>query len=90
MSCGIGCRHDSDLGWLWLWHRPAATASIRRLAWEPPFATGVALKRQGKKKIPSNTYSESGGLKLQPPEISLASQDFKNEVLLVYTFIPLC
>ena len=38
---------------LWLWHRPAATALIRPLAWEPPYATGVALemaKRQKKKK----------------------------------------
>ena len=29
----------------WLWCRPKATASIRPLAWEPPYATGVALKR---------------------------------------------
>ena len=28
----------------WLWHRPAATAPIRPLAWEPPCAAGVALK----------------------------------------------
>ena len=28
----------------------AATAPIRLLAWEPPYATGVALKRQKKKK----------------------------------------
>ena len=26
--------------------RPAATAPIRPLAWEPPYAAGVALKRQ--------------------------------------------
>jgi len=25
MSCGVGCRHSSDLVWLWLWHRPVAT-----------------------------------------------------------------
>ena len=35
---------------LWLWCRPAAEAPIRPLAWEPPYATGVALKRQKKKK----------------------------------------
>ena len=29
-----------------LWHRPAATALIGPLAWEPPYATGAALKRQ--------------------------------------------
>ena len=33
VSCGIGCRHDSDLG---IWHRPAATAPIGPLAWKPP------------------------------------------------------
>ena len=38
---------------LWLWHRVAATALIRPLDWEPPYAAGVALKRQKdqKKKI---------------------------------------
>ena len=35
---------------LWLWCRLAATALIRPLAWEPPYATGVALKRPKKKK----------------------------------------
>ena len=39
----------SALLWLWLWHRPAATAPIQPLAWEPPYATGAALKK--KKKI---------------------------------------
>ena len=46
MSCGVGRRHGSDLVLLWLWCRPAATAQIRSLAWEPPNAAGVALKRQ--------------------------------------------
>ena len=27
---------------------PAAVAPIRPLAWEPPYATGAALKRQNK------------------------------------------
>ena len=30
--------------WLWMWHRPAAIALIRSLAWEPPCAVGVAKK----------------------------------------------
>ena len=51
MNCGVGRRHNSDLAWLWLWHRPAATAPIQPLAWEPPHATGVALKRPKKKKF---------------------------------------
>jgi len=36
---------------LWLWHRLAATAPIRPLAWESPYATGAAqemAKRQKK------------------------------------------
>ena len=33
-----------------LWRRPAATAPIGPLAWKPPHAMGVALKRQKKKK----------------------------------------
>ena len=35
---------------LWLWCRPAAIAPIRPLAWEPPYATGAALKRQKDQK----------------------------------------
>ena len=35
-----------DLTWLWLWCGPVATALIRPLAWEPPYAAIVALKRQ--------------------------------------------
>ena len=50
MSCGVGCRRSSDLALLWLWCRLAATAQIQPLAWEPPYAACVALKRQKKKK----------------------------------------
>ena len=53
MSCGVGSRRDSDPALLWLWRRLAATPLIRPLAWEPPYAAGVALekgKRQKKKK----------------------------------------
>ena len=50
MSCGIGCRLGSDPALLWLWHRPAAAAPIRPLAWEPPYAAGVALEKAKKKK----------------------------------------
>ena len=45
MSCGVGCRRGSDPTLLWLWGRPAATALIRPLAWEPPYATGEALEK---------------------------------------------
>ena len=30
---------------LWLWRRPVAIALIGPLAWESPYAVGVALKR---------------------------------------------
>ena len=45
MSCGVGCRHGSDPTLLWLWCRPAATAPIRPLVWEPPYAAGAALEK---------------------------------------------
>ena len=54
MSCGVVCRHSSDLALLWLWHRPAAVAPIGPLAWEPPYATGAALKEKKKKKEKSS------------------------------------
>ena len=42
-GCGVGHRRSSDLVFLWLWYRLAATAPIRPLAWEPPYAAGTAL-----------------------------------------------
>ena len=50
MSCGVGHRHGSDLLLLWLWCRLAAVAPILPLAWEPPYATGVALKSEKRNK----------------------------------------
>ena len=35
---------------LWLWHKPSAVALIQPLAWELPYAAGVALKGPKKKK----------------------------------------
>jgi len=46
----IGRRHGLDPALLWLWCRLAAVAPIRALAWEPPYAAGMALKSQKKKK----------------------------------------
>ena len=53
MSCGVGRRQGSDPALLWLWRRPVATAPIRALAWELPYAVGAALKK--KKKIKNIT-----------------------------------
>ena len=50
MSCGVGHKCGLDLALLWLWCRPAATALVRFLAWEPPYVAGVALKRQKDKQ----------------------------------------
>ena len=50
MSCGVGRRHGSDLALLWLWCRLAATALIRPLAWEPPYAVSAALEKDKKTK----------------------------------------
>ena len=36
--------------WLWLWCRPKATTPIGPLAWEIPYAVGVAMKSKRKKK----------------------------------------
>ena len=49
MNYSVGCRRSSDPALLWLWYRSAAVALIRPLAWEPPYAMGMALKRQKKR-----------------------------------------
>ena len=53
MSCDRGRRRSSDPALLWLWYRSAAIAPIRPLAWEPPYAVGMALisKKKKKKKV---------------------------------------
>ena len=55
-NVGHRCGLDPEL--LWLWCRPAATAPIQPLAWEPPYAKAVALKRQ-KEKISAFTVQFS-------------------------------
>ena len=54
MSCGGDHRYGSDPVLLWLWCRLAATAWVRLLAWECPYAMGVTLKQQKKKKKREN------------------------------------
>ena len=49
MSWGVR-RHNLDLMLLWLWCRVAAVAPIWLLAWEPPYASGVALKGKKQKR----------------------------------------
>ena len=74
MSCGVGCRCGSCCGSASC--RLAATALIRPLAWEPPYAAGAAqemAKRQKKKE----KEKEKKKRKLQ------------NKIIIKYHFIPL-
>ena len=57
VSCGIGHKDGSDPMLLWLWCRPAAVALIQPLAWEPPHAVGVALKRKKDEKKRKKLFS---------------------------------
>jgi len=61
VSRGACCRRSSDPALLWLWLWPAATALIGPLAWEPPYAAGVALekaKRQKKKELGMQMFAQ--------------------------------
>ena len=51
ICCCVGHRHSLDLVLLWLWGRLAASALIISLAWELPYAVGMALKRKNKIKL---------------------------------------
>ena len=53
-SISQGCGSDLVLLWLWLW--PAAAAPIGPLAWELPYAMGVALKKKKKAVILLSWY----------------------------------
>ena len=57
MSCSVGCRRGSDPALLWLWHRPAATALIGPLAWEPPYAAGAAVEMAKRVLSPPQQFS---------------------------------
>ena len=50
MSCGVVHRHGLNPAFLWLWCRSAAVALTQPLAWELPYAKGMALKRQTNKQ----------------------------------------
>ena len=50
----MGRRCGSDPALLWLWHRLAATAPIRPLAWDTPYVVGVALEKKKTKMKKEN------------------------------------
>ena len=62
VSCGVGHRRGSDLVLLWLWCRPAATVPIQPLAWEPPYATGAALKKKKERETVSQAEGKLGSV----------------------------
>ena len=66
------CRSQMRLrsGMFWLWHRPAAVAPIRPLAWESPFAGRAAQKRKKTKK------KKKGKKDKIAPKVTMATQYF--------------
>ena len=65
MSCGVGHRYCLDLTLLWLWCRLMATAPIRPLAWEPPYATGAAQEMAKRQKNNNNNRAEDKGIHIK-------------------------
>ena len=47
---------------LWLWCRLEAATPIRPLAWESPYAMGVALKSQKKKEREKDKLEDKGNM----------------------------
>ena len=76
MSCGVGYRCGSDPELLWLWCRPAAKAPIRPLAWEPPYATGVALEKAKRQKNKNKNKQTNKQKKTERERIYLNSIAF--------------
>ena len=75
MNCGISHRCSSDLALLWLWQRPAAIAVIQPLAWEPPNAESVALKRQKQKAKKKNEKEMYHGYHLYVESIKMTQMN---------------
>ena len=69
-SCSVVYRHGWALELLWLWCKLATVASIQPLAQKFPYAMGVALKRQKKKKKGSLDLFLGNGLKIPGREES--------------------
>ena len=76
MSCGVNYRCGSDLALLWLWHRPTAAAPIQPLAWELPYAAGVAPQ---KKKFKNERDSPKGGQILESGVLACRGQSQAGE-----------
>ena len=73
----IGCRCSWDPELLWLWCKWASVAPIQSLAWEPPYAKGVALKSKKKKKK-----------KIQFKEINIAEVPYWKTMTVCWNWLP--
>ena len=71
MNCAIGRTRNSNPVLLWLWCRLAATAPIRPLAWEPPYASSAALRP---KKEEEEGLAELDPKGLEPPSPQIQKQ----------------
>ena len=87
MSCGVGRRCGSVPERLWLWCSPVAVALIRPLAWEPPYAMSVALKKYKKERISPNITSKLNII-LKNPNLA-APDDFYNDFFFLFIAAPL-
>ena len=58
-SCGVCHRRCSDSELLWLWCRLEATAPIRPLSWETPYAMGVAQEMAKRQKTKQNKTKQT-------------------------------
>ena len=85
MSCGADRRCGLDPALLWLWCRLAATAPIPPLAWELPYATGVALKRQKekKKKKKKILHYATAWMNLESDKLSEISQAQEDKIHMI-------
>ena len=81
MSYGIGHRRSSDPVLLWLWRRLAAVTPIRPLAWESPYAVGVALKSKKKEKERKVLYNPCNNVFMQHLKFFI-----KSAKVCVYTY----
>ena len=86
MSCGVGHGHGSDPMLLWLWCRPAATAPIQPLAWEPPYAAGAALKSKERKRKKGKRKQRKGKERKGGREKERNRSDLKRSVLLTQIY----
>ena len=63
MRCGVDHRRGSNLMLLWLCNRPVVVVPLGPLAWEPPYAAGMALKSK-KTKTKQNTSEATEWLRV--------------------------